>query len=95
VALALAIGKVPTPVIATVTEPGAQLALLAYRTLKVTDVALVPDPGVAAPPERVTACDAPLQLAARTGVAAGSSTIRVATTQHAIRLIMVWTASPR
>jgi len=63
-ALALVRGKVPTPVIATVMELGAQLALLAYRTLNVTDVDVVPDPGLAAPAESVTACDAPRQLAA-------------------------------
>jgi hypothetical protein len=64
VALTLASGTVPTPVIATVTELGAQFALLAYRTRKVTDVDVVPDPGLASPPESVTACDFPLQLAA-------------------------------
>jgi len=70
---------VPTPEIVTVMLVGMQPALSAYTTLNRIWVAVVPASGDARPEVSVISCDAPLQLAARTGVAVGSSATQVAT----------------
>lgn len=57
---------------------GSQPALSVYRTLKRIDVDVDPVPGEAPPDDSVITCEAPLQLAARTGDAVGSSTTQIA-----------------
>ena len=61
------IGNVPTPGITTATREGGQASEFAYRTLNVTGVPAVAEPGAAMPLERRISWPLPLQLAAATG----------------------------
>ena len=84
------------PLTVTVMLLGVQPALSAYSTLKTIVVDVLPLPGVAAPRDRLISCDAPLQLAARTGIAVGSSTTQAAARRMARAIFMGGLAtSPR
>ena len=63
----------------TTTFDGAQAAVSMKVTEKVTASPVVTVDGVTVPAWRLDSCEAPLQLAAATGVAAGSSATRNAT----------------
>ncbi|HEX7171497.1 MAG TPA: hypothetical protein VF365_02695 [Candidatus Limnocylindria bacterium] len=82
-------GKVPTPEIVTVMLVGSQSALSTYRTLNRILVDGEPLPGDALPRISVISWDLPLQLAARTGVAVGSSTTQEAARRSVRRTLMI------
>ncbi len=89
---------VPTPGMVTVMEVGAHPALSVYRTENVTTVDVVPAPGLAAPSESTSWCDAPWQLAA---IATGAVASRAMSTptrpivRRCMVTICVWGSKPR
>lgn len=93
--VARASAKVPTPAMVTVMLVGAQPALSLYVTLKTIAVEVEPLPGVAVPRDRAISCDAPLQLAARTGIAVGSSTTQAAARRKARVIFIVGRVASR
>lgn len=82
-------GNVPTPEIVTVMLIGGQSALSMYTTLKRNDVPVLPTLGETDPVLSDMSWELPLQLAARTGVAVGSSTTQVATSRSLRMILMV------